>query len=72
MKLLTKQQVAEMLACSTRQVDYLRTEQGLPWLALGGCVRFNQDEVETWLVQNARRSNSPNQQEQETKDNESK
>lgn len=71
MNLLDKKQVAEMLACSVRQIDFLRAEKNLPWVSIGALVRFDRSEVEAWM-EGQRRKGAPNQQEQETKDGESK
>ena len=47
-KLLNKRQIGEYLQCSQRQIDYLR-EQGLPFICLGGRIRFDLDNVKQWV-----------------------
>ena len=46
---LTKQEVAEMLNCSIRQVDYLRENYGLPWMCFGETIRFDANDLQAWL-----------------------
>ncbi len=46
---LNKKEVAEMLNCSTRQVDYLRENYSLPWTRLGEVIRFNVNDLQAWL-----------------------
>ena len=48
-KLVNKSAIADVLNCSTRQVDYLRENYGLPWIRLGEVIRFDMDDVLTWL-----------------------
>ena len=47
--LLTREEVAKLLNCSLRKVDYLREQDGLPCIKLGALVRFDQDDVFRWL-----------------------
>lgn len=46
---LTVDDVADLLKCSVRTVNYLRTNDGLPCVKLGRLVRFSRDAVEAWL-----------------------
>lgn len=47
--LIGKKEVAEMLDCSVRQVDYLRKEDGLPFLQIGVCVKFRPEDIDRWI-----------------------
>ena len=47
--LIDRTQLAEHLHCSTRQIDYLRNKVGLPYLRIGGMIRFEVPVVEAWL-----------------------
>lgn len=46
---LTIDDVADLLKCSVRTVNYLRTNDGLPCVKLGRLVRFSRDAVQAWL-----------------------
>ena len=46
---LTVDDVADLLKCSVRTVNYLRTNDGLPCVKLGRLVRFSRDAVQAWL-----------------------
>ena len=46
--LWTIQELAKFLRCSERHVYILR-RQGLPAIAVGGLVRFDQERVRRWL-----------------------
>lgn len=46
---LTKKEVADLLKCSVRSVDSLRTNDGLPCVKLGRLVRFSREAVQAWL-----------------------
>lgn len=48
-RLMDKRGVAEMLDCSLRQVDALREKDGLPFMKLGGLVKFQREDVQRWL-----------------------
>lgn len=48
--LIGKKEVAEMLDCSVRQVDYLRKEDGLPFVQIGVCVKFRPEAVIAWIL----------------------
>lgn len=47
-QLLSKADVAKMLGCCTRSVDYLRAKSGLPFHNIGRLVRFDEQEVRSW------------------------
>lgn len=49
-KLLNKKDVAEMLNCSVRQIDYLRQKNGLPFVRLGVNIKFRPESVEEWIL----------------------
>lgn len=46
---LTIDDVADLLKCSVRTVNYLRTNDGLPCVKLGRLVRFSREAVQAWL-----------------------
>lgn len=48
-KLLNKRQICEYLQCSQRHLDDLRGKQGLPFICLGGRIRFDLDNVKQWV-----------------------
>lgn len=48
--LLNQEQVAEWLSCTTRNVENLRKNQGLPSIKIGHLVRFELDSVRAWLA----------------------
>jgi predicted DNA-binding transcriptional regulator AlpA len=45
---LTKHQLAEHLAVSDRWIE-LQQHVGLPYLRMGGIIRYRVSEVETWI-----------------------
>lgn len=49
LNLLDKEALAELFKCSKRQIDYLRERRNLPYVKLGGLVRFDLDCVKAWL-----------------------
>lgn len=53
---LTKKEVADLLKCSVRTVDSLRTNDGLPCVKLGRLVRFSKEQVEAWLAEKQKSS----------------
>lgn len=48
-EILTKAQTAGFLQCSSRKIDYLR-HRGLPWIQLGGEVRFFRADILSYLT----------------------
>lgn len=48
-KYMTVKEVAEMLSCSVRTVNSLRTNNGLPCVKLGRLVRFPIKGLQEWL-----------------------
>ena len=46
---MSKTEVAVLLGCSLRQIDYLRENHGLPWISQGNRVRFSIYEVRKWI-----------------------
>ena len=58
-KFLTIEDVAEMLQV-TRTTIYNLKKKGLPFIKLGKNIRFNQDEVVDWVMNNARESSKEN------------
>jgi predicted DNA-binding transcriptional regulator AlpA len=61
-KLLTAEQVMEMLCVSRTGLYYLMRLQGLPYIKLGdtsrAALRFNAKSVEQWLTRNERHAAS--------------
>ena len=51
---ISKTEVAVLLGCSLRQIDYLRENHGLPWFMLGNRIRFNVRDVRQWILENRR------------------
>lgn len=49
-RLLNKQQLAKYLGVSVRSIEY-RMRDGLPYIAVGHCKRFDRTEVVEWLRQ---------------------
>ena len=49
LKLLDRQDVAKLLGCSVRQVDFFRAEKGLPFFKLGALVKFDLTCIQSWL-----------------------
>ena len=45
---LTKEEIAKLLQVSQRTIDSLR-QKGLPYFNVGRSVRFDKDDVVTWL-----------------------
>ncbi|MDO4585036.1 MAG: DNA-binding protein [Planctomycetia bacterium] len=50
-RLMTKQEVAELLRCSLRHVDTLKTLYGLPFQRLGNLVRYDSQAILKWVEQ---------------------
>jgi DNA binding domain, excisionase family len=46
---LTKDEVAKILRVSERTIDNLRKNQGLPYVTVGGLIRFTEEDINTWL-----------------------
>ena len=59
-KFLTIEDVADMLQV-TRTTIYNLKKKGLPFIKLGKNIRFNQEEVVDWVMNNARESSKENQ-----------
>jgi excisionase family DNA binding protein len=53
-KLVTKKQLAELLAVSEGFINKLMHQEGLPHLKLGRAVRYRVKEVVSWLQQRRR------------------
>ena len=53
---LTIDDVADLLKCSVRTVNYLRTNDGLPCVKLGRLVRFSKEQVQEWLAEKQKSS----------------
>jgi len=50
--LLTVKDVAKLLQCSIYQVYRLTGQKRIPYLKVaGGAIRFDPDEIETWLTE---------------------
>lgn len=58
-KFLTIEDVADMLQV-TRTTIYNLKKKGLPFIKLGKNIRFNQDEVIDWVMNNARETSKDN------------
>lgn len=60
--LMNTKQVAELLQVSTRQVDVLRQKNALPFIAVGGSIRFDRADVAGWLKSQRRGSEQPKEE----------
>jgi len=49
MKLLTKNNLCELLQCEETTLSHLVKSRQIPFLIIGREVRFNPDSIETWL-----------------------
>ena len=47
--LLNKREVAAMLAVKIWTIDSWVSQRKIPFLKLGGCVRFDPDQISKWL-----------------------
>ncbi len=54
-RFLTIEDVADMLQV-TRTTVYNLKKKGLPYIKIGKNIRFSQDEVVSWVMDNARES----------------
>ena len=50
MQFLKKNEVAKLLQCSPRQVDYLKKYKGLPYVEIGGLIRYDLESVKYWAL----------------------
>jgi excisionase family DNA binding protein len=55
-RLLTVQQVAELLALSPKTIYAWATARRIPCVRLGGCLRFSEHDLRVWL--DAKKDNS--------------
>ena len=60
--LMNTKQVAELLQVSTRQVDVLRQKNALPFIAVGGSIRFDRADVAGWLKSQRRGNDRPKEE----------
>lgn len=49
--LLSQEQLAKWLSCTTRNIENLRKNQGLPSFKVGHLVRFELESVRAWLAE---------------------
>lgn len=54
-KLLTAAQVAEILQVKTDHVYQLKAEHKIPFIKVGGALRFSEEQIKNWLEQNSQR-----------------
>lgn len=47
--LLTIRELADILRCTPKHILVLRNSYGLPYLQIGGLVRFRRSDVDEWL-----------------------
>ena len=52
--LLTIDQLAEQLGITTRHVRRLIAERRIPYIKIGGLVRFDSEEISSWIDANRR------------------
>lgn len=48
-KLLTKEQVCEMLSISRPTIDRWMADKAITFIKVGKCVRFRKEDIESWL-----------------------
>lgn len=60
--LMNTKEVAAMLRVSPRQVDVLRQKNALPFIAVGGSIRFDRADVAGWLKSQRRGSEQPKEE----------
>ena len=48
-ELISTRELAELWSCSTRHIERLKLENGLPFLKLGKSLRFRRSDIEAWL-----------------------
>lgn len=54
-KLLTAAEVAEILHVKPNHVYQLRAQHKIPYIKVGGAVRFSEEKIKTWLEQNSQK-----------------
>jgi excisionase family DNA binding protein len=55
-KLYTTTEVAELLRCHPRTVYRLVESDSIPYLRIGGLVRFDSEAIEQWLNEQSSRA----------------
>lgn len=48
-KMLTEAEVAEWLSVSKSTLHKLRENNEIPYLTVGSCIRYSEDEIKEWL-----------------------
>jgi len=48
-KLLTVQEVADLLAIKKTTVYQLKAKKQIPFIQIGGSIRFEQSQIEAWI-----------------------
>jgi excisionase family DNA binding protein len=48
-KLLTAQEVADLLSIKKTTVYQLKARKEIPFVKIGGCIRFEQSQIENWI-----------------------
>lgn len=51
-ELLKAEDVAQMLQVSKHYIYQLKAERKIPFIKIGGCVRFRRSDVESWINAN--------------------
>lgn len=52
MELMKAKEVAEMLKLTTQQIYQLKAEHKIPFIEIGGAVRFDKEDIINWLNEN--------------------
>ena len=55
-KMLSPEQVSDMLEVKVSTIYQWTHQRFIPHIKLGRFVRFREDEIETWLAENQRKS----------------
>lgn len=51
-KMLTEAEVAEWLSVSKSTLHMLRESKEIPYMKVGSCIRYSEDEIKEWLEKN--------------------
>jgi len=54
LELITKEQLAGLLRITTKTVDKLMREDGLPFYRIGSLYRYDLQQVKEWLLRNGK------------------
>lgn len=49
-KLLTAQEVADLLSVGKKTIYQLKASGQIPYIKIGGIIRFDREQIEKWLA----------------------